>query len=102
MKIARFDRIRGRREVVRGVSEQVLRVSVPVPGIFREAVFFLREDYLRRGDLSREELLRQARSAAEAYLRPRLAEEGTAPWWPRPLLLLLGLLLGFGMGLAIR
>lgn len=90
----------GRREVIRGVSEQVIRVRVPVPGVFREALFFLHEEYLRRGDLSREELLRQAMAAAEGYLRPCGGEE-TAPWWPKPLLMLLGLALGLGMGVAI-
>ncbi len=60
----------GVREVLKGSSEQIVRVRVPVPGVFREAVFFLHEDYLRRGGLSREELLRQARRAAESYLRP--------------------------------
>ena len=91
----------GRREVIRGVSEQVIRVRVPVPGVFREAVFFLHKDYLRRGDLSREELLRQAMTAAERYLRPCGGREETAPWWPKPLLMLLGLALGLGMGVAI-
>ena len=74
MKPARIEGS-GRREVVRGVSEQVIRVRVPVPGVFREAVFFLYEEYLRRGDLSREELLRQAMAAAEGYLRPCGGEE---------------------------
>ena len=55
----------GVREVLKGSSEQIVRVRVPVPGVFREAVFFL-----RRGGRSREELLRQARRAAESYLRP--------------------------------
>ena len=36
-----------RREVIRGSAEQIIRVRVPVPGLFREAVFFLHEDVLR-------------------------------------------------------
>ena len=37
-----------RREVIRGSAEQIIRVRVPVPGLFREAVFFLHEDVLQR------------------------------------------------------
>ena len=33
---------------LKGTSEQVILVRLPVPGMFREAVFFLHEDYLRR------------------------------------------------------
>lgn len=91
----------GRRDVIKGVSEQVIRVRVPVPGVFREAVFFLHEDYLRQKELSREELLRQAMSAAEAYLQPCLPDKKEPAWWPYPLLLLLGMGLGLGMGVYI-
>ena len=88
-----------RREVVKGAAEQIIRVRVPVPGVIREAVFFLHEDYLRRSDCSREELLRQARQAATDYLRPMIPERKAAPW---PLLLLLiGAALGFGLGVLI-
>lgn len=87
-----------RREVIKGAAEQIIRVRVPVPGVFREAVFFLHEDYLRRSDCSREELLRQAKQAAAAYLRPMLPEKKAAPW---PVLLLIGAALGFGLGVLI-
>ncbi len=89
-----------RREVIRGSAEQIIRVRVPVPGLFREAVSFLHEDVLRRSDLSREELLRQARRSAEEYLRPMIPERKAA-LWPKILLLLTGIVLGFGMGVLI-
>ncbi len=89
-----------RREVIRGSAEQIIRVRVPVPGLFREAVFFLHEDVLRRSDLSREELLRQARRSAEEYLRPMIPEKKAA-LWPKFLLLLAGMALGFGLGVLI-
>ena len=89
-----------RREVIRGSAEQIIRVRVPVPGLFREAVFFLHEDVLRRSDLSREELLRQAKRSAEEYLRPMIPEKKAA-LWPKFLLLLAGMALGFGMGVLI-
>lgn len=87
-----------RREVVKGAAESVIRVRVPVQGVFREAVFFLHEDYLRRGDLSREALLRQAKASAEDYLRPYVPENKSTVWWSYPLTLLLGAALGLGMG----
>ena len=90
-----------RREVIRGSAEQIIRVRVPVPGLFREAVFFLHEDVLRRSDISREELLRQARQSAEDYLRPMLPEKKPGRW-PKVLLLLAGMALGFGLGVLIR
>ena len=86
-----------RREVLKGAAEQIIRVRVPVPGLFREAVFFLHEDYLRRADLSREELLRQAKQAATEYLRPMLPEKRPARWI-FPLLMLIAAAVDFGLG----
>lgn len=88
------------REVVKGAAEQIIRVRVPVPGLFREAVFFLHEDYLRRRDLSREELLRQAKQAATEYLRPMIPEKKRNRWL-YPLVLLVAAALGFGLGVLI-
>lgn len=91
-----------RRDVIRGAEEQVIRVRVPVPGIIREAVFFLHEDYLRRTDMSREELLCQARRSAEDYLCPCLPQKVTAPRWPYAVLFLIGAALGLGLGVMLR
>ena len=88
------------REVIKGAAEQIIRVRVPVPGLFREAVFFLHEDYLHRGDLSREELLRQAKQAATEYLRPMLPEKKPKSWL-YPILLLIAAAAGFGLGVWI-
>ena len=54
--------------VVRGTADRVIRVRQPVPGVFREAIFLLREDYLTDGG-DEEALLDEARRAAAAYLR---------------------------------
>lgn len=58
----------GAGEVVRGTADRVIRVKEPVPGVFREAIFLLREDYLTRGG-DEQRLLREARRAAADYLR---------------------------------
>lgn len=52
--------------VLKGCMRNVIVVH-PRSDIFQEAVFILRDDYLRAPGISREELLRQARSAAEDY-----------------------------------
>ncbi len=90
-----------KREVIKGSAEQVIRVSVPVPGMIREAVFFLHGDYLRREGVSRETLLAQARSAAEDYLRPFVPPRPAALRLHWPLLILIGTALGFGLGLCV-
>ena len=94
-----LSRLRPRREVVRGASEEVIRVLDPVPGLFREAVFFLREEELRRGEQSRETLLRQARQAAEDYVRPLHGKEEKQK--PKRILFLLTALGGFLLGLLL-
>ena len=58
------------REVLRGTTDRVIRVKDPVPGVFREAIFLLREDYWSRG-ADEKTLLREAREAAADYLRGR-------------------------------
>lgn len=52
--------------VLKGCMRNVIVVH-PRSDIFQEAVFILRDDYLRAPGISREELLRQARNAAEDY-----------------------------------
>lgn len=53
--------------VVRGNMRRVLVLKPPGP-IFQEAVFILRDDYFQTPGLSRKELLREARAAAERCL----------------------------------
>ena len=59
----------------------------------------LREEELRRGEQSRETLLRQARQAAEDYVRPLHGEEKAQK--PKSLLFLLSALGGFLLGLLL-
>ena len=54
-------------EVIRGTSHNIILVTSPDPEIFREAMFILQDDYMRRPSVGKEELLRQARDAAENY-----------------------------------
>lgn len=89
------------RPALRGAAERVIRVREPVPGLFREAVFFLQEDLLRRPPPGREELLRQARAAAEDYLRPFYPPRRGLPRWLIPAAPALGFLLGLAAGYGL-
>lgn len=52
--------------MVKGTNRRVIVVKSPDPRIFEEAIFVLREDYIRGS--SPERLLEEARRAAGAYL----------------------------------
>ena len=52
--------------MVKGISKQVIVVRQPEAKLFEQAIFLLRDD---AGEVSDDELLRQANEAAEEYLR---------------------------------
>ena len=52
---------------VKGCMKNVIVLKPPDP-MFREAVFILRDDYLMGDELNRQELLLQARAAAQSYV----------------------------------
>lgn len=56
------------RGAIKGNMRNVI-ILHPKDGVFTEAVFLLRDDYLSSPGISREELLRQARAAADEYTR---------------------------------
>ena len=72
--------------MVKGSNRQVIVVRSPDPRLFDEAIFLLRQDAPDRDDP--EEFLRQARLAADGYLRadPLPVRRGVSG----PLLFLLG------------
>lgn len=53
--------------MVKGTNRRVIVVKSPDPRIFEEAIFILREDYIKGS--SPERLLEEARRAAGEYLR---------------------------------
>lgn len=54
-------------EPLRGTARRVIVVPSPDPSIFEQAVFIVRDEYLRGSGRSQAELLRRARQAAGAY-----------------------------------
>lgn len=57
--------------MVKGISRQVIVVKSPDPKLFEQAIFILREDALGNQGVTDEEILRQARQAANGYLAQR-------------------------------
>ena len=55
--------------MVKGITRQVVLVKSPDPKLFEEAIFLVREDAMNREGLTAEQVLRQARQAADSYLR---------------------------------
>ena len=55
--------------MVKGVNRQVIVVKSPDPKLFDEAVFFVREDALASAGATPDQIIRQARQAADSYLR---------------------------------
>lgn len=55
--------------VVKGISKRVIVVKSPDPRIFEQAIFIIREDFAGQAGVSNKEVLRQARRAADSYLR---------------------------------
>lgn len=58
--------------MVKGISKQVIVVRPPDTELFEQAIFILKEKALADGGVSDEELLRQARQAADAYLKAKV------------------------------
>ena len=55
--------------VVKGVSKRVIVVKSPDPKIFEQAIFIIREDFAGQAGVSDKDVLREARRAADNYLR---------------------------------
>ena len=82
---------RRERLLVKGMNRHVIVVRSPDPQVFEEAIFVLKEEYLR--GRSADQVLEEAKSAAADYLRKN---GGPSPGRRK----LWGLLLGLGVLLA--
>lgn len=60
---------KGCHTVVKGTNRQVVLVKSPDPRLFEQAIFILREEALNREGVTNEQILRQARRAADGYLK---------------------------------
>lgn len=55
--------------MVKGITRQVILVKSPDPRLFEEAIFIVKEEALAREGASADRVLREARQAADGYLR---------------------------------
>ena len=61
--------------MVKGITRQVILVKSPDPKLFEEAIFIVREEARAQEGVDTEQVIRQARQAADGYLR----QGGTRP-----------------------
>ena len=71
--------------MVKGITRQVILVKSPDPNLFEEAIFIVKEEALTREGVTADQVLQQARQAADGYLRRgRIEARGSqwiAPMW---------------------
>lgn len=72
--------------MVKGITRQVILVKSPDPRLFEEAIFIVKEEALTREGVSADKILREARQAANGYLKQGKAwnhrlERIPAPLW---------------------
>ena len=72
--------------MVKGITRQVILVKSPDPRLFEEAIFIVKEEALAREGVTAERVLKEARRAADGYLKQGLAwnrrlERLPAPLW---------------------
>lgn len=84
-------------DVLKGVAKRVIVVKSPDPKVFEEAIFIVREDYMKQAGVSKGQLLRQARQAAGCYT----GSVSCGGKLPTGLIIALSALLGSGAATAV-
>lgn len=72
--------------MVKGITRQVILVKSPDPRLFEEAIFIVKEEALAREGVNADQVLKEARQAADGYLKQgrawnRRMERLPAPLW---------------------
>lgn len=55
--------------MVKGITRQVILVKSPDPRLFEEAIFIVKDEALAREGVDAEQVLKEARQAADGYLK---------------------------------
>ena len=55
--------------MVKGITRQVILVKSPDPKLFEEAIFIVKEEALAREGVSVDRIMKEARQAADGYLK---------------------------------
>ena len=72
--------------MVKGITRQVIVVKSPDPKLFEEAIFIVKEEAMNREGVGTEQILKQARQAADGYLKGnrisgRMMQKWKGPIW---------------------
>lgn len=76
--------------MVKGISRRVIVVRSPDPKYFEEAIFIVREDISAKEGVSSEELLREAQSVADSYVKNNVQKRRLMSGFPAPALIAAG------------
>ena len=85
--------------MVKGVAKRVIVVKSPDPRVFEEAIFIVREDYMKTAGVSRTQLLSEARQAADSYVVRMQPKK--VPKKHTGLIIILSSLFGSGLAAAL-
>lgn len=55
--------------MVKGITRQVILVKSPDPKLFEEAIFIVKEEAFAREGIDAQQVIKQARQAANGYLK---------------------------------
>lgn len=69
--------------MVKGITRQVILVKSPDPRLFEEAIFIVKEEALNREGVTAQQVIRQARQAADGYLKGSRAWNRRWHWLAR-------------------
>ena len=89
----------GVQNVVKGTSKRVVVVKSPDSRVFEQAIFIVREDFLKRRDGGTQtDIIREAQQVADRYIKTAVLPPGKRFSFSR---LSLALLIAAGVGLAV-
>jgi len=62
--------------MVKGITRQVILVKSPDPKLFEEAIFIVKEEAMNQEGVTPDQVIRQARQAANGYLKRNRVKRG--------------------------
>lgn len=85
--------------MVKGTSRRIIVVKSPDPEVFDEAIFVVKEEFLRSPGVSQTQLLSDARRAAAGLVEK--SGKSTAGRLPQSLAISVSAILGSGIAVAV-
>ena len=79
--------------MVKGITRQVILVKSPDPKLFEQAIFIVKDEALAREGVDAEHILKEARQAANGYLKRGRAWNHRQDRLPAPVWLAAGMVL---------